>query len=229
MIRPDPSNLNSLKLFFEENKFLKATELAQIARRSVRTIRLWRERCGIISNGNGWGNHYKTRPFVGVSIKKQPPVIVDRSIWNSKEWFWQKYIIEGFGVPTIARIINRDERIVWTKLKKYGVPIRSRAVASASKNPCCVREWLEEHYEIYGYSLHKCAELADVTPITICNWLAKFNIYIRDSYEAGAGERNAFYGRQHTEAVKAFCRQKRIEQISAARERKHAEAAQNSS
>lgn len=211
MVRPDPSNLKTLKLFFEENEYLSTTELAQIAGKSVRTIRLWRARCGIVSNGNGWGQQYASRPFKGVSNKRQAlPIVTNRKEWDTKEWFWQKYVVDGFGAPTIARIINRDERIVWHKLHVYGIPIREYAVAASSKNKCCTREWLEEHYEIYGFPLHKCADLAGVTAQTICNWLARFNIHIRDRYEAQAGERHRDYGkpsygkfRRRTEQVPA--------------------------
>lgn len=44
----------------------------------------------------------------------------------TKEWLYQKYIVEGLNCTEIAKIVNRDSKGVWNWLKGYGIPTRPR-------------------------------------------------------------------------------------------------------
>lgn len=218
----DPTNLESIKRFFEENKYLSTCELAILANRSPTTIRNWKRRCGIPLGKS---------PFSGVkhSHKGKPIVPVrDERIWDNEAWFRQKYEQEGLGILAIAKTIGRSKSLVIARLRKYDIVIRSHADAVRSNNPACNEEWLYKHYctrEQYidwckrngkepdqnggkALSIIKCAAEANVVPYTIYNWLVRFKIPMRDTRESLAGIHNPFYGRRHTNATKAHLREK---------------------
>jgi len=184
MIQPDAKNVRSLQIFFKENEFMRTTELAQLANVSVKTIINWRKKVGIKS---------KPRFHQGVRHKKHEIQPVEK--WNDRDWLYQKIVVEGCGVHKICRMANRNIRTVYTKVKKLGIPLRDPKVASASKNPCCDRKWLLDHYVTLGLTLRQCAKIANVCPYTIYNWLVKYHIEIRDNYEALVGERSPRYGK----------------------------------
>jgi transposase-like protein len=168
-----------------------------LAGTSTTTIKEWRRKCGIKAPNNGWGSNQPTRPFVGTKLEPKVYEIVPKEIWDNPGWFYQKYVVEELGVHALAKMIDRDIKIVLSRLKRFGIQTRTTQEAVKSKNKCCTREWLEEHYVIYGYSLRKCAELAGVNRYTIYNWLVKYNIYIRDRYDAVSGELGPSYGRKN--------------------------------
>ncbi len=155
---------------------------------------------GITLKNRGWGgNGHKERPFPKVKQKKREVKVVPPSVWRNKEWFYEMYIVQGKGIYNIARIIDRDKNIVIHNLKRFGIE-RQTHRRNVSKHPCHSREWLEEHYEIEGKSIAELARMADVNNYTICNWLVKFCIPIRDIYECKEGELNPFYGKPLTHA-----------------------------
>lgn len=195
MILPNPKNLKSLQVFFRDYGHLKNSDLAILANTSSSTIRRWKRRCNVANYAEGWGSNKAFRPFQGTKASKVEVVVVPPEVWNNRDWFYQKYVVERLGIPLISRMINRDKNIVLCRFERFNIKTRSYAEASKSKNPCCTYEWLYEHYEIYGMSLEKCAALANVNPYTIYNWLAKFKIYIRNHNECMAGERNPGYGK----------------------------------
>jgi 5-methylcytosine-specific restriction endonuclease McrA len=44
----------------------------------------------------------------------------------TREWLYQKYVIEGLGAPEIAALVNRNAKQVWWWLRGYGIPTRPR-------------------------------------------------------------------------------------------------------
>jgi hypothetical protein len=44
----------------------------------------------------------------------------------TREWLYQKYIVEGLGAPEIAKIVNRDSKRVWQWLRDLDIPTRPR-------------------------------------------------------------------------------------------------------
>lgn len=211
----DPNDTNSLKKFFDENPSLTTYELAMLVGKSPSTIRNWKRKCGIA---------LKESPFNTKRVyeKTNYGSVSDPLVWDTTEWFRQKYEVEGLGIPTIAKIIGKSVSLVANRLSKYSIETRTHADAVKSDNQFCNEEWLYEHYatrEQYvewcdqhtkapnaeggkSLSLTKCAELAQVVPYTIYNWLVRFKVPMRDISEAMTGKHNPFYGRKHSEATK---------------------------
>jgi hypothetical protein len=44
----------------------------------------------------------------------------------TRDWLYQKYVIEGLDCTQIARIVSRDSKSVWNWLKGFGIPTRPR-------------------------------------------------------------------------------------------------------
>lgn len=216
----NPNNINELKKFFEENPYLSTYELAMVAGKSPSTIRNWKRKCGL---------ELKQSPFPKGReyTRREVESIQDQGIWDTKNWFNQKYAIEGFGIPTIAKIIGKSVSLVAARLKKYDIPTRPHNEAVKSSNQYCNEEWLHSHYATrdqyvdwctrnakpvssdggQALSLAKCAKIAGVVPYTIYNWLVHFKIPMRDINEAMAGEGNPFYGKKHSDVTKQRIRE----------------------
>jgi len=43
-----------------------------------------------------------------------------------REWLYQKYIVEGLSTYDIGRLVGRDPKGVYTKLRDFGIPTRPR-------------------------------------------------------------------------------------------------------
>jgi transposase-like protein len=188
----DPENTRSLRAFFEEYGHLKSTDLAMLADVGMTKLRRWRDRCGYKPEDGGWGVDKDKRPFKGtihqkVEVEKVPP-----EVWADSNWLRQKYE-SGCGIRLIARMVNRNIKTVFDRMQRLGIVTRDNK--TVSKNPCCNRDWLIEHYEILGLSIRECARLAGVNRYTIYNWLVKYKIYIRDKYDLN-GEHSPSYGRK---------------------------------
>lgn len=180
---PDVKNVRSLIKFFQENEFMTNSEMAQLVNISSRTIRYWKKKCNIKDKMP----HF----FIIRKGPKKPYVqVLDQKVWDNHEWFNEQYIINDIGIRTLSKMINKDFHFIWNRLRRYNIKTKPRS----SQNPCCTFEWCDEHYNIYGYSIRKCAKLAGIHPYTFVDWLIKFKIHIRDKYEAEAGERSPLYG-----------------------------------
>ena len=53
----------------------------------------------------------------------------NNSLHLDKNWLYQKYIVEGLSIYQIAKIVGRDPKNVYNKLKDFGISTRSRAEA----------------------------------------------------------------------------------------------------
>ena len=184
------STRDEIKKILEDNKYLTSSELAYMLEVSPSAIREWREKLGVecrVKINTSYMREWNTG--------KEYPLVEDPKIWDNKEWLSEQYEKNGYGRRIIAKMINRDPKVVKLRLRRYGIRIRDVREASQSKNPCCNKEWLEEHYEKQGLSQRKCAKIADVNPQTIVNWLVKFGMSVRNMSESMTGERNHLYGR----------------------------------
>lgn len=190
------------RAFLVKHQFLTNMEIGQMVGVSVKTVQRWRKKFDLPKKiGYRWGGAhderpacFKQRPYT--SYKTPVDIIEDKKKWDNKEFFHEMYIVKGYGMVLIGRMIQKDVFIVKQKLKKYGIKIRSYAESMHSKNRCCNRKWLEENYEIQGKTIVECAKMAGVNEYTIMNWLVKFGIPIRDQYECIAGELNKNYGKR---------------------------------
>lgn len=216
----NPNKIEDLKKFFETNPYLSTYELAIVAGRSPSTIRNWKRKCGITLKESPFpkGREYK---------KKDVTIISDKGTWDCKEWFYQKYVTENLGIPTIARMITKSVSLVAGRLKKYEIQTRSHIDAVKSVNQSCDEAWLYFNYATRdqyvdwctknakqvdpeggkALSLAKCSKIAGVVPYTIYNWLARFKIPMRDINEAMSGENNPFFGKKHSDATKQKIRE----------------------
>lgn len=216
----NPNNIEALKKFFDTNPHLSTYELAIVAGRSPSTIRNWKRKCGIV---------LKESPFPkGREYKKRDVTIVgDKTTWDNKEWFYQRYTIENLGIPTIARMITKSVSLVAGRLKKYDIPTRPHKEAVKSANQACDEAWLYFNYATRdqyvewctknakpvdpeggkALSLARCSKIAGVVPYTIYNWLVRFKIPMRDINEAMSGENNPFYGKKHSDVTKQKIRE----------------------
>jgi transposase len=200
-MKPDFSNPEKARAWFQSNNGLSTYELAMLANRSPSTIRNWKRRAGLVM---------KPSPFPKARTawrSKVVQVIDDPSIWDNAEWFRQKYLVEGIGTPTIARMINRSIVLVVKRLKRFNIKTRPHREAVKSKSEFCNLEWLTEFYVNKKWSLKKCARVAGVVSYTIYNWLVRFKIAPRTPQEAMAGALNPFFGRKHTAQTKEKIRQ----------------------
>lgn len=195
----NPTDPVSLKEFFREFRDLTNPEMAILAGRTTDTIREWRRKCDKEI-------HYD--PFVAWRAKQESrndvPKIIRPEVWDCAEWFKKQYEDNGLGVTTLSKIVRKNKKFVYYRLKKYGVKIRSHKESTESDNPCCSEDWLYYHYsrplEYVGWCqdnriepdehggmalpLRECAELAGVVPYTIINWLTHFKMRIRGIVES---------------------------------------------
>lgn len=189
-------NEHEVEQFLKDNEYLTTFEKAQLADCHPKTIRLWSEKTGIKSSLPDRDASF----FIPHKTKgKDIPEITDPNVWDHKEWFEEFYIKKEFGQRTISKIIGRPLTIVRRRLIKYGIPFRK----SYAHKPhlCCNKEWLQEFYLDRHLSLRKCANIAGVNRYTICHWLVKFNIPIRDMHEATSGVHSHMYGKKQTKRI----------------------------
>lgn len=186
-----------LKAWFKKYDELTNMELAQLADVNVETINDWKRKCGIKLNNRGWGSNLSSRPEAFKKAPKPKKVEVEqvpKSVWKNKKWLTENY--KKYGLVVLSRMTNYPAGNLHTRMLRWGIKMRSPEEATRSKNPYCNREWLEEYYEVLGHTLSECAEVANVNMYTIMNWLVKFKIPIRDTYECQYGELSKNYGKK---------------------------------
>jgi len=190
-----------LKEWLKQYKELTNMELAQMAGVSVKTIQRWKHKCGIKLTNRGWG--CKTdRPEAfknAYMLKRNEIKKVPKSVWNNKEWLEENY--KHYGLKTLSRITGHNKGGLYERMKRLGIKIRTVSEANHSTNKCCTKEWLEENYEIMGLTLTECAKKANVNIYTIMNWLVKFGMPIRDTYECQYGELSKNYGKKKVSKI----------------------------
>jgi hypothetical protein len=186
-------SIDSLKNFFEAHEGLTNSQLAILANTATCTISDWKRKCGIVKS------NYRKPPK-----RAKGPIPTN---WDNKQWFEQAY--KDTGLRAIALLIGKggDWQFVAKRLKKYGIPRKTLAERTISKNPCCDEGWLHYYYADRAdylkwckkerskpcdeggqrLSTTKCSELAGVSPNTITNWLASHKMKIRGRSEAQIG------------------------------------------
>ncbi len=176
----DSTDIEALKQFFKEYEYMTNIELGRVAGVHAGTIRNWRKKCGVkqvLKVSMSFAKPYKTPP-------KEKPSITDPEIWDNKEWFEEFYYKRKYGIILISKIIGRPIDLVYRRFKRYGIKARTHKESMKNDNPYCNREWLNEQYNDKRLSIPKMAEAAGVNDYTIYNWMAKFNLEVRDIYES---------------------------------------------
>lgn len=183
-------NLNTadreeIKKFLKDNEWLTTFEIAAKAGVHPRTVREWKK---LLNTETKLPHKVNFRRPYKMKRRELPPTVTDPKIWRNKEWLEEHYINKQLGILQIARIVSKDRAHVYYYLKKFGIQTR-KPHSDYFHNDYNNKEWLEEHYIEKRWSLHKCAKKAGVNRYTICNWLSKHNIPIRDCHEASLGNK----------------------------------------
>jgi len=93
-------------------------------------------------------------------------------IYRTKEWLYQKYIVEKKPSLEISKIVGADRKTIDQWLKKVGIKKRGFGGSEGIKS----KEWLFDEYIIKNGSLNKIAKLIGQDRKTIHRWLIKYNI-----------------------------------------------------
>jgi len=170
----DPSDDESLRQFFDEHYDYTTLELRIKYNIPTSTLNTWRRRV----------QKSKSRPKVFKNYRKKPikvEIINDPEVWDNGPWFEEMYVNRKIGAYVIARMINRSVTIVYRRLEKYGITLRSHKEAMEPKNKYHDQNWLWTNYVYHHRTVNDIAKEAGVSYYTICNWLAEFCIPIRDN------------------------------------------------
>lgn len=122
----------------------------------------------------------------------------------SKEWLYQKYVIEQNSTFQIAEIVQRNPKRVWEWLVSFGIETRKRNWSTEQNTKAYHnKEWLQNAYVVEKRSAAEIANEFGVTEGNILHFLRKHQIKRRTMEEnrqyrhwnGGEGEKNGMYGR----------------------------------
>jgi len=60
-------------------------------------------------------------------LKNSGQSVSSQSLHLDKDWLYQKYVVEGLSTYDIGKIVGRNPKNVYNKLKDFGIPTRTRA------------------------------------------------------------------------------------------------------
>jgi transposase len=129
----------------------------------------------------------------------------------SKDELSRLYVDEKLSQKEIAQRFKINSHTVRTKLKRSGIPIRSRhgvKIGGVPRKFNGTKEELENFYYNEGLTTIQIAQHYNMGRRTLERWLHYFGIKIRGRSERVSGDRNPFKGRKHTEAAKFMLSQK---------------------
>lgn len=111
------------------------------------------------------------------------------------EWLRTHYVDKKLSITAIAKIINRSRTAVRNQLIKQDL-LRPYEPAN-----CYTKEWLDKHYTESKWSIRECAKVAGVCYATMRRWLVRFNIVMRDPFEASDATILGQKTSQHSQAA----------------------------
>jgi hypothetical protein len=125
----------------------------------------------------------------------------------TREWLYQKYVIEGWSTYRIGREVARDPKRVFEWLTGYGIPLRSRRWdVTAGSSVLDDAAWLQREYVEKQRSTGEIAREAGMTEANVIFFLRKHGIKRRSISEARAvkhwgsdGEKNPMFGKRGAE------------------------------
>lgn len=120
----------------------------------------------------------------------------------SRDWLYQKYVVEGLGTSKIGKLVKRDSKRVYEWLVDLEIPIRKRGWKNQLTGKLYQdKEWLRQKYQEEGISASDIAKQFEVTEANILFFMRRHNIPRRTISEARAlkhwgspGELNGMYG-----------------------------------
>lgn len=169
----------SLRQWLLDTAYLGTTTQAIIAGISYERLLVWRRRTGL-SAPVKCNLLYYNKPTINTLVA--PP---NRADWNNHEWL--SNVLKTHSVVQIAQAVGLSRRTMRGIIAKHGLKARPSAEVSKSKNPCCNREWLEEHLLRRKLPIARCMAIAGVGWATFFNWMAKFGIRPTNHVESCTG------------------------------------------
>lgn len=120
----------------------------------------------------------------------------------SRDWLYQKYVVEKLGTYKIGELVKRNPKRVYEWLIDFGIPIRKRVWKNRpSGKPYQNESWLRKEYIEKEKSSGDIAKEHKVAAALIIFYLRKFQIPRRSTSETRSikywglfGELNGMYG-----------------------------------
>lgn len=122
----------------------------------------------------------------------------------TRDWLYEKYVVEGLGTYQIAEIVGRNPKQVWHWLKGYEIPLRTRDWdTTPDTKPYQDEAWLRNEYLGNRRSSGDIAREFGVTDANIMFYLHRFGILRRNISQArkvkkwgSSGSKNPMYGKR---------------------------------
>jgi len=120
-----------------------------------------------------------------------------KKLYKDKKWLYHKYIEEKLSTTKIGKLSEIGNETICRWLKKYNIPIRSRAEGyhlsyiqkieddqyyKKKINKYCNKKWLYHKYIVEGLSAVKISGICGIGDVTIGCWLRRYNIPIHTHY-----------------------------------------------
>lgn len=126
----------------------------------------------------------------------------------TREWLYQKYVVEQLGTTQIAKLVNRHPTRVHDWLVNEGIPTRKKWHGNIpERRKHHDAEWLATEYG-KGRTLAEIGEECHVTANTILNYMRRYGIATQSTIERRvlrgtlsrlSGEANPMYGKRGAE------------------------------
>lgn len=154
------------------------------------------EICGkLIRRGGFKPGRFCSRACKGKFQEQAKPV--------TREWLYQKYVVEGLSTYQIAKMVNRNPKSVYNWLIGLDIPTRTREwEIELGSEPYHNSGWLKSKYIDNGLTMEQIATECNCTTANIKYFMAKFGIKRKSMSEIRAtkhwgsdGSRNPMYGR----------------------------------
>lgn len=140
------------------------------------TILSWMDKYGIERRENGLA---------------QSKNAVGNKKYHDREWLKKKYEDEKLSRRDIAEICGVNDAVIGRWLHNFNIPMRDKTDARKLKHQkenadkkYTDREWLKKKYKDEYLTIEEIAELCDVTPSCIGEWMEKLDISKRTGAES---------------------------------------------
>ena len=114
-----------------------------------------------------------------------------KKLYQDKDGLYNKYWEDKLSIRQIAELCNCSRSVIWKKLKKHEIPIRSLSEArlvryngKRNNDKYYNKEWLEKKYSKEKLSIFQIAKLCGYSGGTIRDYLKRLEIPIRSRSEA---------------------------------------------
>jgi len=200
---PKKQDYITLRTWLLEHRQYSTINLARLSGISVAKIQEWMVYCDVVNINDKlfkvWVNYknYSTSEacvVLGVSVlafnralkkhgvkkyktRSEQPKVDPIQLPRNKEEFEELY--KKYGVAKIAKMTGLSRAIIVKMKHKYGLTSPRTKFVGSGHSGCNDAKWLREHYINQKMSMKKCAQLANVAPNTIRNWLINHGIVPR--------------------------------------------------